>query len=93
MSPLLRLERLERAFDELGLAYAESDANFILVEVGEGAADREIGLNAQPGRWKVRLLENLRGELGQIGGGPTTCDIASSHSPPPFQLRCPHHWR
>ncbi len=33
------MEKLERAFDELGLAYARSDANFVLVEVGDDAAD------------------------------------------------------
>jgi histidinol-phosphate aminotransferase len=32
------LEKLERAFDELGLAWARSDANYVLVEVGEDAA-------------------------------------------------------
>jgi histidinol-phosphate aminotransferase len=33
------LARLERAFDELGLRYARSDANFVLVEVGDRAAE------------------------------------------------------
>ncbi len=33
------LAQLERAFDELGLRYAHSDANFLLVEVGERAAE------------------------------------------------------
>ena len=32
------LDRLERAFDELGLGYAKSDANFVLVEVGGDAS-------------------------------------------------------
>ena len=32
------LEQLERGFDELGLRYAESDANFVLVEVGADAS-------------------------------------------------------
>jgi len=32
------LEQLEHAFDEIGLAYAKSDANFILVELGPRAA-------------------------------------------------------
>ena len=32
------LAQLESAFDELGLRYAKSDANFVLVEVGEAAA-------------------------------------------------------
>lgn len=33
------LAQLERAFDELGLRYARSDANFLLVEVGERAGE------------------------------------------------------
>ena len=33
------LEQLERAFDELGLSYARSDANFVLVELGPSAAE------------------------------------------------------
>lgn len=33
------LARLERGFEELGLRYAQSDANFVLVDVGERAAD------------------------------------------------------
>ena len=31
--------QLEGAFDELGLPYAESDANFLLVEVGPRASE------------------------------------------------------
>ncbi len=38
------LDQLERAFDEIGLAYAKSDANFILVEVGPCAAEIHAGL-------------------------------------------------
>ncbi len=40
------LEQLERGFDELGLRYAESDANFVLVEVGpdaNGVYERLLG--------------------------------------------------
>ena len=33
------LDQLERAFDEIGLSYAKSDANFILVELGPRAAE------------------------------------------------------
>jgi len=33
------LEQLERAFDEIGLPYARSDANFVLVEVGPHAEE------------------------------------------------------
>jgi histidinol-phosphate aminotransferase len=33
------LARFEEAFDELGLGYARSDANFVLVEAGTDAAD------------------------------------------------------
>ncbi len=38
------LDQLERAFDEIGLCYAQSDANFILVEVGPAAGKIHSGL-------------------------------------------------
>ncbi|MCZ6568629.1 MAG: histidinol-phosphate transaminase [Deltaproteobacteria bacterium] len=38
------LDQLECAFDEIGLAYTKSDANFILVKVGSCAAEIHAGL-------------------------------------------------
>jgi histidinol-phosphate aminotransferase len=62
------LERLEKGFRDLGLWFAQSDANFVLVEVGEGApqiyqALLERGVITRPvGAFGLR--EHLRVTVG-----------------------------